>query len=166
MLIKDKKELDAVRDACKSMVTRRASASGVAVLIPIPGADIGADVAILMEMISFINRKFGLSPEQIEDLDPELKAAILLVAKKIGSYIIGKTITKSLILFVLKRVATRIAVKTSLKWIPIAGQAAAAIIGFGAMKLVGNDHVDDCYNVVLKIIERDSESGSDPREND
>ena len=69
MLPKSKTELDAIRDECKSMVTKRAGLSGAAAVVPVPGADIGADVMLLLEMIPMINRKFGLSPEQIDDLD-------------------------------------------------------------------------------------------------
>ena len=46
MLPKSKTELDAIRDECKSMVTKRAGLSGAAAVVPVPGADIGADVML------------------------------------------------------------------------------------------------------------------------
>lgn len=53
---------------------------------------------------------------------------------------------------VLKRVGIRLATKSVAKFIPILGQALAASISFGAMKMVGNSHVDDCYEVAKKAI--------------
>ena len=153
MLPKSKTELDAIRDECKSMVTKRAGLSGAAAVVPVPGADIGADVMLLLEMIPMINRKFGLSPEQIDDLDPQTKKLILVAVTSIGSEMIGKTITKQLIMQVLKRIGIRIGAKSVAIWIPILGSAVAATISFGAMKLVGNSHVDDCYQVAIRAIQ-------------
>jgi hypothetical protein len=59
-------ELDRVRKACRAMVRRRAATSGGLTLVPLPGIDVAGDVALLMELIPAINRKFGLTPEQIE----------------------------------------------------------------------------------------------------
>lgn len=147
------KELERVRDECKSMVTTRAGLSAGAAVVPIPGADIGADVMLLLEMIPMINRKFGLDPEQIDQLDPQIKKIILVAATSIGSEMIGKVLTKEIIIQVLKRVGIRIAGKQVAKYIPILGQAVAATISFGAMKMVGNSHVDDCFDVAKRALE-------------
>lgn len=152
MLPRTIEELNALRDECKSMVTTRAGLSAGAAVIPIPGADIGADVTLLLEMIPGINRKFGLTPDQIDDLDPQIKKIILVAITSIGSELIGKMVTKQLIMQVLKRVGIRVATKSVAKFIPILGQALAASISFGAMKMVGNSHVDDCYEVAKKAI--------------
>ena len=145
-------ELNALRDECKSMVTTPAGLSAGAAVIPIPGADIGADVALLLEMIPTINRKFGLTPEQIDELDPQVKKMILVAITSIGSELIGKMVTKQLILQILKRVGIRVATKSVAKFIPFLGQALAASISFGAMKMIGNSHVDDCYEVAKKVV--------------
>jgi uncharacterized protein (DUF697 family) len=150
-------ELNALRDECKSMVTKRAGLSATAAVVPIPGVDIGADVTLLLEMIPAINRKFGLTPEQIEDLDPQIKKIILVAITSIGSELIGKIVTTQLILQVLKRVGIRVATKSVAKFIPILGQALAASISFGAMKMVGNAHVDDCYEVAKRAIQFSNE---------
>jgi uncharacterized protein (DUF697 family) len=152
MLPKNISELDAIRDECKSMVTTRASISAGAAIIPLPGVDIGGDIALLVEMIPAINRKFGLTPEQIDHLDPQVKKIILVAITSIGSELIGKYITKQLIVQVLKNVGVRLATKSVAKYIPILGSALAATVSFGAMKMVGNSHVDDCYDVAKKAI--------------
>ena len=38
-------ELDRIRDACYSLVTLRSSASAVAAIVPVPGIDVGAEIA-------------------------------------------------------------------------------------------------------------------------
>lgn len=152
MLPRTIEELNALRDECKSMVTTRATLSAGAAVIPIPGADIGADVTLLIEMIPTINRKFGLTPEQIDNLDPQIKKIILVAITSIGSELIGKMVTKQLIMQVLKSVGIRVTTKSVAKFIPILGQVLAASISFGAMKMVGNSHVDDCYEVAKKAI--------------
>ena len=135
------KELERIRDECKSMVTTRAGLSAGAAIVPVPGADIGADVMLLLEMIPMINRKFGLAPEQIDHLDPQIKKLILVAATSIGSEMIGKLLTKEIILQVLKRLGIRVASKQVAKYIPIVGQAVAATISFGAMKMVGRSQI-------------------------
>ena len=152
MLSKTIEELEILRDQCKSMVTTRAGISAGSAVIPIPGVDIGADIALLLEMIPTINRKFGLTPDEIDDLDPQTKKIILVAITSVGSEMIGKLITKQLIIQILKRIGIRVATKSIVKYIPILGSALAASISFGAMKLVGNSHVDDCYEVAKKAI--------------
>jgi hypothetical protein len=69
---------------------------------------------------------------------------------------LGKAVVKDLILNVLKRFGVRVASKQVVKYIPILGQGAAAILSFTLMKVVGNSHVYDCEKAVKNIIkERD-----------
>ncbi|WP_245243647.1 hypothetical protein [Mesobacillus selenatarsenatis] len=72
-------ELERVKEECKSMVNKRATASAAAAVVPVPGLDVGADVTIMMELLPAINRKFGLSPEQIDQLDAASKREYLLL---------------------------------------------------------------------------------------
>ncbi|PWC42121.1 hypothetical protein [Azospirillum sp. TSO22-1] len=152
-MLKTRRDAERVRDECKEMVTKRALVSGGASAIPVPGPDAIADVAILLEMIPEINRRFELSPEQIDGLPPSLKAVVYAMIKKTGMGLAGKVVTKQLVLQVLKGVAGRVAVKQAAKFVPIVGNAVSAAIGFGAMKYVGNQHVDDCFDVCIKLIE-------------
>jgi uncharacterized protein (DUF697 family) len=144
-------ELDRIREECKSMVNKRASAS--AAVVPVPGVDVGADVAIKMELLPAINRKFGLSPERIDQLDAAVKGKILVIISSLGSKLVGKFITKEAILLLLKKLGTRVAVKSVTKFIPFVGQAVSAGISFGAMKYLGNSHIDEFYEVCKRIIQ-------------
>ena len=146
-------ELSRIRDECKSMVTKRATVSGAAAAVPLPGVDIGSDVALLLEMIPAISRRFGLSQEQIEAQDPQIKGLILVAITSVGSEMVGKAITKQLIMQLLKQVGVRVATKQVTKWIPFVGSAISAGISFTAMKYLGNSHVDECYEVAKRVLE-------------
>ncbi len=147
-------DLDRVRDECYSMVTKRASLAAGTSAIPTPGVDIAADVAVLLELIPAINKRFGLSKDQIEGYDAVLKQTIFSLIKRAGVSLVGTEITKTLITQALKKVAGRAVTKQVLKFVPFVGWAVNAAIGFGAMKYVGNSHVDDCYAVCLSIIKK------------
>ncbi len=153
-LPKSMAELDKVRASCKAMVKRRAATSGGMSLIPIPGVDIAGDVAMLLQLIPAINQKFGLTPEQIEELDTRHKVLIYAMAKKIGSDLVGRAITQRMVVAALKKVAGRMAAKQVLKYIPFAGQAAAAALSVAAMMYLGNAHVDACYEIAGEAIKK------------
>jgi len=131
-------ELDRIRAACKVMVRRRAATSGGMTLIPIPGVDVAGDVAMLMQLIPAINRKFGLTPEQIEQLDTRHKVLVYATAKKLGSDLVGRVITRELVILALKKVSVRLATRQVLKYLPLAGQAAAVALSVTAMIYLGN----------------------------
>ncbi|KGK90291.1 hypothetical protein [Clostridium sp. HMP27] len=153
MIPKTMAELDQVRESCKFMVNKRATASAAAAVVPLPGVDLGADVTIMMELLPAINRRFGLSPEEIDQLDGEIKAKILVIISSLGSKLVGKFITKELVVAMLKKIGVRVAVKQVSKFIPFVGQAVSAGISFGAMKYLGNSHIDECYEVCKRVIE-------------
>jgi len=146
-------ELDKIRTACKTMVRRRAAASAGSTLVPVPGLDIAADVGLLLELLPSVNRKFGLTPDQIDELQPRFKVFLYGIIKKVGSDLAGKIITKELVIGVLKKVGIRMAAKQILKYVPMAGQAAAAALSYAAMMYVGNAHVDECYAIVKAAID-------------
>lgn len=147
-------ELDRIKAECKSMVTKRASASGLAAAVPVPGVDITADIGIMLELLPAINRKFGLSHDQIDQLDSETKKVLLVLITSAGSELVGKVITKQVIAKLLKKIGSKIAVKQVAKYVPFIGTAVSAGISFGAMKYLGNSHIDDCYNVAKRYIEK------------
>lgn len=145
-------DLDRVRATCRAMVRRRAATSGGLSLVPLPGIDVAGDVAILMELIPAINRKFGLTPEQIAQLDTKHKVLVYALLKKAGTSLVGREVTKQLVLAALKQVGVRLATKQVLKYLPFAGQAAAAALSVSAMIYLGNSHIDACYEVAGGVI--------------
>lgn len=150
-------DLDRLRAECRKMVTKRAALSAGASLVPIPGLDILADVGLLAELLPEINEKFGLSPEQIEELDPQMKMMIANIIINTGPKLAGKLITKEVIASVLKRFGSRLAAKQVVKYVPIAGQAVAGTMSFAAMKWVGNQHINECYELAKRFVETSGE---------
>jgi uncharacterized protein (DUF697 family) len=76
MYPKTEEEIKAAEDECKKMLKKRALLSGLAGLSPIIGPDISADMALLLNLLPKINRRFGFSPEQIDSLDEKTKIAV------------------------------------------------------------------------------------------
>ena len=147
-------ELDRLRASCKAMVRRRAATSGGMALIPIPGVDIAGDIGMLLELIPAINRKFGLTPEQIEELDPRHKLLVYAMLKKVGSDLAGRAITRQLAVAALKKVGVRLSARQVLKYVPFAGQAAAVALSVTAMMYLGNSHVDACYEIARGALKK------------
>lgn len=158
MLPKTLTELDRIRASCRTMVRRRAATSGGMSLIPIPGVDIAGDVGLLLQLIPAINQKFGLTPEQIEELDPRHKVLVYAMLKKVGSDLAGRAITKRLAVAALKKVGLRLATKQVLKYVPFAGQAAAVALSVTAMMYLGNSHIEACYEIARGAIKHEPEA--------
>jgi hypothetical protein len=149
-------QLAEVRRRCRQMVTRRALASAGATLVPVPGLDIAADVALLTQLIPAINYEFGLTPGQIERLSPRRKVLVYRAVVAFGGLMVGRMVTRDLVLKALATVGMRVTAKSAARLVPLAGQALASAISFGAMRLVGDAHIRDCERVVLKLIEDDA----------
>ena len=152
-------ELDAIRRDCRHLVTTRSLAAAAASVVPIPGVDIAADVGLLTSILTQVNERFGLSEKQIEKLDPGAAEKVLLLAAGLGNGVIGRAVSKRIISVVLKRVAKRLAVGSAAKFVPFAGSALAAGLGFSAMKLAGNAHVDDCYRTARALFDDQAVGG-------
>ena len=153
MIPRTMEELEEIRQQCMAMVKRRAALSAFAGALPLPGVDVGMDVAIMMKLLSAINRRFGLSAEQLAKLNPELRAKIVVLATSVGSRIVGKIIRKETVVFLLKKVGRRLAARQMTKIIPIVGSAASATMSFMAMRYIGRAHVNDCYHICRRLIE-------------
>ena len=152
MLSSKKQELDKVRDKCRHLVTRRSLISAGAAVVPIPGLDIGTDVAILLKLIPTINRKFGLTPEQIDQLSPDIKKIIFVGGTSMSLGLVGKTLTTQRIIGVLKRLgAKRLSTMSVTKYVPFIGSAISASLSFYVLRKVGNAHIDECYRIAQKV---------------
>jgi uncharacterized protein (DUF697 family) len=147
-------ELDATRTRCRKLVLRRASLSAGAAVLPLPGLDVGTDIAILLRMIPAINRHFGLSKEQIEALDPETKRIVLVMVSSVGSELIGRVLKKEIVLKLLQKAGVRVTASTVSKVVPLVGSALAASLSFTAMKMLGDAHVEDCYRLARDLREK------------
>lgn len=152
-MIDDLAELERVRSAAHKLVTNRSLVSAGASVVPIPGADLVADIGLLTSLLPDISRRFQLDHEQVEKLDPHLAQRVFVLASSMGNTLIGRAVTKRIAAALLRRVAMRVATASVARFVPFAGQALAASLSFGAMKLVGDSHVEDCYRTARSLIQ-------------
>lgn len=146
------RQLDAIRETCRRMVMRRATLSAGAAVVPIPGLDVGTDVAILLQLLPKINEEFGLSPAQIEGLDVDTKRVVMMFISVVGSNLVGRIVTRDLVIKILTKLGVRVTTKGIVKFVPFVGQAVSAGISFGAMRMLGNRHIDDCHEVAKRAL--------------
>lgn len=152
-MIRTLAELDTIRDECRKMVTQRSMISAGAAVVPIPGADLVADVGLLTKLLPAISERFGLSEEQVRRMEPGHAQQVLVLASSLGNNFIGRIVTKRLVVAVLRRMGVRVAAKSVARYVPLIGSAVAATVSFGAMKLAGNAHIEDCYRTARALLE-------------
>ena len=146
------KEVEAVVRQCRRLVNQRALlAAGVAV-VPIPGVDWVTDVAVLLRLIPEINRAFGLTPEQVERLAPDRRLAVYKAVSAGGGLLVGKLVTRELVIKLLKLVGVRLTTQQAAKYVPIAGSAVSALLTFSSLKFVCEQHIQQCVSVSRQLM--------------
>lgn len=144
-------DIERVRERCRGLVRKRAAISAGVSAIPVPGVDIVADLSSFAVMVEEINRAFGLSPDQIDRLQPRMRIATYQAVAAIGSTLVGKIVTKELVLKLLQKSGARLAAKSAAKIVPLAGQIASAAIGFALFRQMGYQHIEACTRVVREV---------------
>jgi uncharacterized protein (DUF697 family) len=148
-----RRDIDAVARHCRKLATRRALISAGASVVPIPGVDVAVDISVLMSMIEDINSAFGLTPEQIDRLAPRRKAFAYKAVMAVGSALVGRVVTRELVIKVLKTVGVRLTAKQAARAVPFAGQVVAASLSFAALKYLGDRHIADCVQVADTLMD-------------
>jgi uncharacterized protein (DUF697 family) len=144
-------DLTAVARQCRRLVTKRALLAAGVAAVPVPGIDWLTDVGVLLKVIPEINEKFGLTPEQIERLAPDRQLAVFKAISAGGSMLIGRLVTRDLLLAVLKAVGVRLTAQQAAKFVPLAGQAVSAALTFSALKYVCEQHIQQCMAVSRQL---------------
>lgn len=137
---------EAVRRARK-LLHRRAMVAAAASVVPIPGLDWAVDAALLSKLIPEVNAVFGLTPAQLDQLEPHKRDQVQKAVTLVGSVLIGKFITKDLVLKAAKTVGMRLTTQQLAKYVPLAGQAVSAFMGYTAIRYLGEEHLRDCVRV-------------------
>ena len=136
---------------CRRMVGRRALAAAGVAMVPLPGLDLLTDVAVLVRLLGRINHAFGLSPEQVEQLSPERRVVVYKVMSAAGGLVVGRVVTKELVLRLLKLVGVRLTTQQAVKYVPLAGQAVSAALTYSALRYVCEQHIRQCENVARQL---------------
>lgn len=132
----------------RQLLRKRALVAGVAGAIPLPGLDWAVDAAMLARLLPKISEEFGLTPRQIEKLDSKEKERVQKAIAMAGSVIIGRVVTRELILRFASAVGLRLTTAQVSKYVPIAGQLISGALGYAALRYLGEQHIRDCVKVV------------------
>jgi uncharacterized protein (DUF697 family) len=145
-------DIEAVRRKCRRFVLKRAALSAGISAVPIPGLDGVTDLGLMAKVIEDINIEFGLTPEQIARLKPEMRLVIYKMTVGIGGMMVGRLITREVMTHLLQKTGFKALARQAVKIIPLAGQIAAASIGFAAFRAVANRHIDACATVAAAAL--------------
>jgi hypothetical protein len=131
----------------RQVLHRRALAGAAAGAVPIPGLEWLVDAALLSRLIPAINEEFGLSPEQIARLPKRKRDEVEKAVGVVGSMVIGKFITRDLVIKSAAALGKRVSIGRAARLVPLAGQALSALIGYAAIRYLGEQHIRDCVEV-------------------
>lgn len=131
----------------RKLLHRRAVTGAVTSMVPIPGVDWAVDASLMSNVIPKINEIFGLTPAQLARLDPQKQEKIEKAIATVGAIMVGRMVTKELVLRAVRLVGMRLTTKQAVKYVPLAGQVAAAALGYTALRYLGEQHIRDCVRV-------------------
>ena len=146
------RDIEAVRRKCRRLVLKRAALSAGLSAVPIPGLDVASDLGLMAKAIEEINVEFGLTPGQIAQLKPEMRLVIYQMTVGMGGMMVGKLITREVVAHMLQKTGFKALARQAAKIVPLAGQVAAASIGFAAFRSVANRHIDACASVAAAAL--------------
>lgn len=152
LTVSTEKDVAHMREKCRSLVRRRAAIAAGVGAVPIPGVEVMSDVSLFALMVDDINKSFGLTEAQIGRMQPKFRTMAYQAAASAGGALVGKLITKELILQILKRTGMKMAARSASKIVPIAGQLASAAIGFAVFRQMGYQHVEACAKVAQELL--------------
>ena len=98
-------------------------------------------------MLMRINRAFQLSPEQIEKLHTDERLAVLAALSQVSALFAGRYVTSAAVLTVVKQFGSHWITGKAAKWVPIAGQGAAAALSYWTVVKLGDAHIAECMRV-------------------
>ena len=81
------------------------------------------------------------------------RISVYRVLKSLGDSAVGRAVTRDVLALVVKHVATRLATRATVRYVPLAGQAMAATLSFAAIKYLGERHIRDCMTVANRVID-------------
>jgi len=145
-------DLEAIAQRCRQLATRRSLVAAGVAMVPIPGLDWLTDIGVLVKVLPEINAAFGLSPAQIERLAPDRKLVVYKALSAAGGLVVGRLVTRELVLQMLKMVGVRLTAQQAAKYVPFAGQAVSAALTFSALKLVCEQHIRQCQAVAGQLL--------------
>jgi hypothetical protein len=144
-------DLQAIARRCRKKVSQRALLAAGVAIIPVPGLDWAADVGLLMRLLPQISAEFGLTPQQVERLAPDRRIVVYKAISAGGGMLVGKVITRELVLQLVRLVGVRLTAQQAAKYVPLAGQAVSAALTYTALRYVCEQHIRQCMDVARQL---------------
>jgi uncharacterized protein (DUF697 family) len=145
-------EIEQVRERCRRLVRRRAAIAAGFSAVPLPGLDVVSDLSLFARVVDEVNKAFGLTAEQIERLQPKFRLIAYEAAVGMGGMLVGRLVTRELLLQLFKKAGVKIASKTAAKLVPVAGSVVSAAIGFAMFRQLGYQHIEACAQVARELM--------------
>jgi uncharacterized protein (DUF697 family) len=145
-------EVADLRTRCRAMVRKRAAIAAGVAAVPLPGVDLLSDVSLFTLLVEDVNRAFGLTEAQVARLAPRYRILAYQAAVGVGGMLVGKAVTRELILKLLGKAGGRLVAKSAAKFVPLAGSVASAAIGFEVFRRMGYQHVEACAAVAQELL--------------
>lgn len=146
------KELEQTKQTCIQLVNKRAMLSGVVAVVPFPGVAISVDIALIIELLTEISQRFGLSEEQLLQMDLERQKVLFVIIASVGNELAGRTISAHMVRSFWKQICNRFIRKQASHLVPLVGQAISAGISFATMRYLGHYYVEQCYQVIFRYM--------------
>ena len=143
----DNAALEAAVKRSRKLLNKRAMVAAAASALPVPGLDWMVDAAMLSKLIPEINKEFGLTPQQLDQLEPKKRDQVQKAVTMVGSVLIGKFISRDLVIKAATKIGVRLTTKQVAKYVPLAGQLVSAAVGYAAIRYFGEEHMKDCIRV-------------------
>jgi uncharacterized protein (DUF697 family) len=142
----------AIARRCRQRVRQRALLAAGVAMVPIPGIDWVTDVGVLVKLLPEISAAFGLSAQQVERLAPDRRVVVYKAISAGGGLVLGRLVTRELVLMLLKTVGVRLSAQQAAKYLPIVGQVASAALTFSALRYVCEQHILQCEAVARQLL--------------
>ena len=137
---------------CRQLVNRRALLAAGVAMVPVPGVDWITDIGLLVKLLPEISAAFGLSQAQVDRLAPDRRLVVYKAISAGGSLVLGRLVTRGLVLSLLKAVGVRLSAQQAAKYLPVAGQLLSAALTFSALKYVCEQHIQQCEAVSRQLL--------------
>jgi len=139
--------------ACRRLVRRQAwKAAGVSAM-PVLGVDLAVNAHLLAQTVNEINRVYGLSPGQIAALPPAQRLKVDEIARKVGSYLVGRVATQAVLIAALRALGLRLSAQQAAKAAPVVGLAASAALSGWLFVRLCDRHIAHCEQVRAALLE-------------
>ena len=137
---------------CRKIVNRRALLAAGVAMVPVPGVDWITDIGVLVKVLPEISTAFGLSEAQMERMAPDRRLMVYKAISAGGSMVLGRLVTREVVLMLLKTVGLRLSAQQAAKYLPVAGQLVSAALTFSALKYVCDQHILQCEAVARQLL--------------